>query len=180
VRFTQFTPETNPAAFSNDQQRSVRIVGIRIAGAEVVAQVETSPLVIELVEPHLQDEDGNGVVSVGESAKLIFQLRNRGGLAGRDLRVVATSDDSQVVITDGETLFRDLTSTGTASLSDAIPDGEFRRQSGWRPRECRQCAAMSQLRPIIPVSIQCTSSMTTTSCPAVVMARCAGGVRIPS
>jgi|TARA_B100000809_G_C14772854_1_gene400054 hypothetical protein len=108
VRFTQFTPETNPAAFSNDQQRSVRIVGIRIAAAEVVAQVETSPLVIELVEPHLQDEDGNGVVSVGESAKLIFQLRNRGGLAGRDLRVVATSDDSQVVITDGETLFRDL------------------------------------------------------------------------
>jgi hypothetical protein len=84
------------------------------------------------------------------------------------LRVVATSDDSQVVITDGETLFRDLDIDGH-SFGGLTPF----------PRECRQCAAMSQLRPIIPVSIQCTSSMTTTSCPAVVMARCTGGVEDP-
>ena len=108
LRYTRFTPDTNPDSYSNDRLRSVRIDGIRIENGVARAQIQAAPLLVEIFDLHLVDEDGDGLFVSEERVEVRFRLRNRGGLDARDLRVVLAAEDSLIRLDLEEASFRDL------------------------------------------------------------------------
>ena len=107
-RFTTFTPQTNPASFNTGGWLSARIEGIHREGAEMVAQVEVAPLVIEIKNLALLDEDRDKLVLVGERLRLNFSLANSGGLTARAVKARLVSEDPWVQIEQAESSFADL------------------------------------------------------------------------
>ncbi|MBT4497510.1 MAG: hypothetical protein HOC74_07305, partial [Gemmatimonadetes bacterium] len=108
VRFVAFTPETNPSSHSADGRVSIRVENIRFEEERVFADVQTAPLLIDVAEVVLQDEDGDSTAISGEELMLRVGLANRGGLNATDVEVRLRTDDPLVEIVRGETEFGDL------------------------------------------------------------------------
>jgi M6 family metalloprotease-like protein len=108
VRFTGFTPQTNPASFAAEGGLSARIEGIHRDGARMVAQVQVAPLVVEIRNLALVDEDRDKLVLAGEQLRLHFNLANSGGLPARQVQVRLSSGDPWVVIERAQSRFGDL------------------------------------------------------------------------
>ncbi len=105
VHFRDFTPQTNPASYSVDGTRSVRVEGIHFEAGQALAQVQTDSVRLEVGEVRLRDPDGNGVLSPGEQATLQFWLANLGGLTAPEVRTVLSTADSALHIEQAETRF---------------------------------------------------------------------------
>jgi len=119
LRYTRFTPDTNPDSYSNDRLRSVRIDGIRIENGVARAQIQAAPLLIEIYDLHLADEDGDGLFVSEERVEVRFRLRNRGRLDAGNLRAVLATEDSLIRLDLEEASFRDL-SMGQITLGGPL------------------------------------------------------------
>ncbi|MCC7262050.1 MAG: carboxypeptidase regulatory-like domain-containing protein [Candidatus Latescibacteria bacterium] len=122
VQFRDFTPQTNPASYSLDGTRSVRIEGIHLEAGQAIAQVRTDSARLEVGAVRLRDPDGNGVLSPGEKATLQFWLANPGGLTLRGVRVVLSTADSLLRIEGPEAQFGVVELVPRARL---LPGEEF-------------------------------------------------------
>jgi M6 family metalloprotease-like protein len=108
AQFRAFTPQTNPSSHSLAGTRSVRIEAIRLEAGLALAQVELDSLRLEIEEVRLRDPDGNGILSPGETADLLFWLYNRGGFAVPGVRTVLSGADPVVHIDRPETRFGEV------------------------------------------------------------------------
>jgi immune inhibitor A len=108
VRFTAFTPETNPSSHSADGRTSIRVENIRFEDGRFFVDVQTAPLLIDLAEIVLQDENGDSTAVSGEELTLRVWLANRGGLNATDVEVRLRTADPLVEIVRAETAFGDL------------------------------------------------------------------------
>jgi len=108
VRFSEFTPETNPASYSNDGSRQMRIEDIAIRDGIAHMTVRVDPPRIEFEKIELVDENEDGRLVVGEEASVWIRPVNTGGLLARDVRVVVESDDPYVEILHPDSRFGDL------------------------------------------------------------------------
>ena len=98
VRFTAFTPETNPAAYSVDGDLSALIENIRIVDGVVTAKVESKALHLTPDQLRLDDEDGDGIFVAGEALTLFVQVTNTGGLMAENVRVRLHTDDPWLTV----------------------------------------------------------------------------------
>ena len=91
VRYTAFTPETNPDALSSDRGSDARVENIRVEGGQMVADITISP-VVRVSEVRVLDENRDGIWVAGETAELFFELTmpNPSGA----LRTILTEIDS--------------------------------------------------------------------------------------
>jgi len=107
-RYTAFTPQTNPAAYSTDGRLSVRIEGIRFADGLALAQVHAQVPLIRVEAIFLADTDGDSVLRAGEEVQVSFTLRHEGSFAAQAVRVQLHSSDPWVEVLQSEVLFGDL------------------------------------------------------------------------
>ncbi|MFA6107141.1 MAG: FlgD immunoglobulin-like domain containing protein [Candidatus Latescibacterota bacterium] len=122
VRYRAFTPDTNPASYSEDGRLSVRLEEIRVEAGVALTRVQTRPLILDLTEVAAMGEDGDQIAVAGELLRLSFKLANRGGLAARNTRARIHTDDPLVEIVQAEAVFGDLAVDRT---SPANPQGGF-------------------------------------------------------
>ena len=99
----------------------MRVEEIRIEGEWVIAQVQTAPMLIDLSEIQLLDENKDSVAVAGERISLWMKLINRGGLNAADLRIRLVTDDPYVEIVHEEVAFDDL-GIGRETF---VPKGDF-------------------------------------------------------
>ncbi len=102
IAFHDFTPESNPAALSEDLKSSVRIENIHFDGGQMVADITVSPVVI-VSEVQVLDENRDGILVVGETAELIFDLATPGDSG--TLRTVISGPDSLVELVRSEAIY---------------------------------------------------------------------------
>ena len=93
VRFRAFTLETNPASYSSDGSRSVRIENIRIEEDLAIADVQVDHPLVQVEEIRIVDASEDGVLVAGEEGYIRFYLINRGGLPARAVRAVLSAAD---------------------------------------------------------------------------------------
>jgi photosystem II stability/assembly factor-like uncharacterized protein len=74
----------------------------------MVARVQTAPLVVEVRNLSIKEEDGDGVTLAGERLQIYFTLANTGGRVARQVKAVLRSDDPWVEILKAEIPFQDL------------------------------------------------------------------------
>ena len=98
VRFSAFTPETNPASYSYDHRLKVWIDNIRFEGEEAVAEVRSQPSRMEIKALSLADADGDRVVVLGEEVQLALELEHEGSFAARDVQLQLRTTDPLVEI----------------------------------------------------------------------------------
>lgn len=122
ARYRAFTPDTNPASYSEDGRLSVRLEEIRLEAGVALARVQTRPLIVEMTEVAVIGEDSDQIAVAGEVLRLSFKLVNRGGLAARNTRTRMQTDDPWVEIVQAEAVFGDLAVDRT---SPANPQGGF-------------------------------------------------------
>ena len=99
----------------------MRVEEIRIEGEWAIAQVQTAPMLIDLSEIQLLDENKDSVAVAGERISLWMKLINRGGLNAADLRIRLVTDDPYVEIVHEEVAFDDL-GIGRETF---VPKGDF-------------------------------------------------------
>ena len=87
VRYTAFTPDTNPAALGRDGAARAWISDIRREGDAMRARVRVQPLIVRLSRFEVDDEDGDSVAVAGEDLTLRVEAHNSGGLPAEDVRV---------------------------------------------------------------------------------------------
>ena len=118
VRFTGFTPETNPSSHSEDGSWSARIENIRFEDGLAIAETDVDPIRIAVQGIRLLDDDGDGVASAGEECELIFGLRNDGGLDVPEPQTQLHTDDEWLEIVQAGSRFRRLRSGGGQHTSE--------------------------------------------------------------
>ncbi|MEW6751251.1 MAG: immune inhibitor A domain-containing protein, partial [Candidatus Latescibacterota bacterium] len=136
VRFTAFTPQTNPAALSLDGQVAARVEGIGVEGSLLVARVVAPAPQAEIVHLGLSDANGDSVVSAGEEVQVHFEVAHQGGIAARDLRARLLADDARVEVVVPEVALEPLPVGGTVwpktrqqlafRLAPDLPGGTYR------------------------------------------------------
>ena len=97
-----FTPESNPESTSMDGRCCVSVEDIQIDGDRARARITTEPLRVEVANLHLQEENDDGLVVVGEEAWLFFSLNNSGGIDA-DVRGVLSATDQRLEVLEPET-----------------------------------------------------------------------------
>ena len=97
-RFTMFTPGTNPASYSSDGSRSVRVEQIRHEGEVVLATVHSAPPYVVVEKIRVADANGDSVMVPGENGKISLDVANRGGIRATGLVALLTSDDPRGVL----------------------------------------------------------------------------------
>ncbi len=102
IVFRDFTPESNPAALSEDLEWSARIENIRLDGGQMVADIAISP-VVRVSQVQVLDENRDGILVVGETAELIFDLVTPGNSG--TLRTVISGPDSLVELVRAEAIY---------------------------------------------------------------------------
>ena len=102
IVFRDFTPESNPAAVSEDLEWSARIENIRLDGGQMVADIAISP-VVRVSQVQVLDENRDGILVVGETAELIFDLVTPGNSG--TLRTVISGPDSLVELVRAEAIY---------------------------------------------------------------------------
>ena len=107
VRFTAFTPETNPASLTSDGMRGVYIEQIRIVDGIAHAQIRLEPPQIEITELGLPSTYGSEVAA-GRPTPITFALKNSGGSNATDLTARLRTDDPLVELLDPEIELYDL------------------------------------------------------------------------
>jgi hypothetical protein len=115
VRFTAFTPATNPSSRFRDDSHAVRIEGLELAGRVARAQVQVEPPRLRVASVLLVDEDDNALFTSGEAVDVLIRLVNRGGLRTGALRAALSSEDSLVQLLKSEVRFDPL---GPGSFSE--------------------------------------------------------------
>ena len=105
IRFTAFTPQTNPAASSNDYRWSVRLEDIRPVGETMQASVTARPIV-EVVDVHIQDASQDGVLVPAETAEIRLGLASVGTAIGNTLLLELSSSDSLVQLEERQAIYR--------------------------------------------------------------------------
>ncbi len=127
-RFRSFTPESNPSSASNDGWWRVRIEDIAFeAGGVATAQVEIEPLV--KMDVRIRDENGDGVLVVGETAQIEFRLASWPNLTPW-LQMEVTSEDTLITITDPVVDFH--AGTPEQRIPNSWNDFEGELQAGMR------------------------------------------------
>ncbi|NKB68752.1 MAG: hypothetical protein GKR89_16935 [Candidatus Latescibacteria bacterium] len=103
-RFTAFTPQTNPAATSNDGRWSVRLEDIRPEGETMRVEVAARPIV-EVVGMIFRDANSDGVLVPGEPTEISLSLVSVGTPIGDELRLDLSSADSLVQVEESQALY---------------------------------------------------------------------------
>ena len=106
--YVAFAPQTNPASYDADQNRSVKVTDIHVDRGQMVAQVEATPLILSIRTLTLVDDSGDGLIIAGEPVHVQLILRNDGGIVARGVNVVVSSQDSLVEVVHGEAAAMDL------------------------------------------------------------------------
>ena len=102
VRYTAFTPETNPDALSSDRGWDARVENIRVEGGQMVADITISP-VVRVSEVRVLDENRDGIWVAGETAELFFELTTLNPSGA--LRTILTEIDSLAGSTRAEATY---------------------------------------------------------------------------
>ena len=126
VRFRAFSPETNPAAISNDGRQSMRMEDIRLEDGRASARLTLPRVVIDVEEIQVLDASGDGFLVAGEEAEVHFSLVNKGGLRATHVRAVLQGDAAAVEIVQAEARFKDL-DLGSTTLGGTDGSGGFPR-----------------------------------------------------
>jgi len=96
VRHRNFTPETNPAATSTDEEHGVHLEDIAIDGDRLWAQVRSEPPKAELVGVAPRGE----VVMAGSPVAITFYLVSVGAIPAAGLRVELSTDGDILEVLD--------------------------------------------------------------------------------
>ena len=123
ARFDSFTPETNPAAYSHDGQRSVRIEEIDLDGDRASARISVVPAAVELDDLFHTDSQRDDVVLAGEAVTISFELINAGGFRLADLTTRLFTEDPEIEILDPEIEMKDLEVGAQARISWLSKEG---------------------------------------------------------
>ncbi len=99
VRFSAFTPQTNPrsTSYQGGSDTEVAVEDIHYENDRVVAQVRTAPARPRLEQLTVVNEFENGLV-VGSPIYFSFRLVNQGGVELRDLETRIVTDDPWVEV----------------------------------------------------------------------------------
>ncbi len=130
LRFTSFTPDTNPASLSSDGVRSMRLEQIRRIDGQIFANVEGAPLLVSFTNLRYDDSNDNVLVA-GEEARLLFRVGNGGGTDIEEVRVLLTSDDEYVEVVQAETNFGSVRAGARSSGAGAEGFPRFRLKGGF-------------------------------------------------
>ena len=102
--FTEFTPDTNPAATSLDGEQAIHLHEITIADGRVSGRVRLAPLAVALRNLSPRSEQ----LLAGEAEAILFEVENTGFRVAEGLRAVLRSDDSVLEIVESEMTLRPL------------------------------------------------------------------------
>ncbi|MEW6751507.1 MAG: immune inhibitor A domain-containing protein [Candidatus Latescibacterota bacterium] len=108
VRWSAFTPRTNPAALSLDGELGARVEEIRIADGAVSAHLQAPPARLAIHELALLDAHGDSLLVPGEEVQTRFTVAHQAGAAASRVRVRLWSDDPYVEIPEPELELGDL------------------------------------------------------------------------
>jgi len=118
VRFRHFTATSNPAALNSDGRSSVRLENIRRTADGIALTVSAAPPLLQTWRLRVRDDNEDGVLALGETASVLFQLENSGGGIARQVRSVLRSDDPLLEVLKPETRFADLPNGERSPLSN--------------------------------------------------------------
>jgi M6 family metalloprotease-like protein len=114
VRFTSFTPESNPNALTHDGRALVHMENLRFEEGQGYMRVRMEGPRIEVDALELADADRDGVMIEGENAELRFKISNQGGLPCSGVNALLSADSQLVEIGQREVHFGAL-SVGQAT-----------------------------------------------------------------
>jgi hypothetical protein len=98
VRFTAFTPGTNPSSRGLDGEAGVRVEQIRCLGEQARLRVHTRPVALAILDWLPVDASRNGVIGDEEEVTLLVRVSNTGGLPARDVQLRLRSTDPRVQV----------------------------------------------------------------------------------
>ena len=104
VRFTAFTPQTNPssAGIAGEANVQISLEDIHYENQDILAQLQTAPAGVRLEEFKVVHGLVDGAIVVGGDIRFSFRLVNQGGVPLRDLQARIVTDDPWIeVLQDG-------------------------------------------------------------------------------
>ena len=104
VAYTDFTPDTNPAATSLDGEQRIHLQEITIVGGRASGRVRLGPLAVALHSVSTR----SARIPAGNAEAILFEVENTGARVAEGLRAVLRADDPLLEILEPELALRPL------------------------------------------------------------------------